>query len=69
MDSNVDWHLQTQNREYFDLFIRRLSLPVLIWVDQFTDLINKNLESANKKISGLMISVVTLGIFFEILIR
>ena len=49
MNSNVDWHLQNQNREYLDLAIRRLSLPVLIWVDQFTDLINKNLESANKK--------------------
>jgi SAM-dependent methyltransferase len=47
MNSNSDWHLQTQNGDYLDLSVKRLSSPILIWVEQITDLINKNLEIFN----------------------
>lgn len=49
MNNASDWHLQTQNGEYLDLSVKRLSSPILIWVDQITELINKNLENIRKK--------------------
>ena len=49
LNNNPDWHLQTQNEDYLDLSVKRLSSPILIWVDQVTGLINKNLENINKK--------------------
>jgi 2-polyprenyl-3-methyl-5-hydroxy-6-metoxy-1,4-benzoquinol methylase len=35
-----DWHTQTQNAEYLTLSSQRLSEPTLIWVNQFTQIIN-----------------------------
>ena len=35
-----DWHALTQNDEYLKLSSQRLSEPPLIWVNQFTQLIN-----------------------------
>jgi len=35
-----DWHALTQNNEYLKLSSQRLSEPPLIWVNQFTQLIN-----------------------------
>jgi SAM-dependent methyltransferase len=35
-----DWHAQTQNYEYLRLSSQRLSEPPLIWVNQFTQIIN-----------------------------
>ena len=55
MNNNSDWHLQTQNGNYLDLSVKRLSSPILIWVDQITGLINKNLENIDNKILELMI--------------
>ena len=49
MNNASDWHLQTQNGDYLDLSVKRLSSPILIWVDQITGLINKNLENMNEK--------------------
>jgi 2-polyprenyl-3-methyl-5-hydroxy-6-metoxy-1,4-benzoquinol methylase len=49
MNNNSDWHLQTQNGDYLDLSVKRLSSPILNWVEQITDLINENLENINKK--------------------
>ena len=49
LNNNSDWHLQTQNEDYLDLSVKRLSSPILIWVDQITGLINKNLENMNEK--------------------
>jgi 2-polyprenyl-3-methyl-5-hydroxy-6-metoxy-1,4-benzoquinol methylase len=37
---NSDWHAQTQNNEYLKLSSQRLSEPPLIWVNQFTQVIN-----------------------------
>jgi SAM-dependent methyltransferase len=48
MNNNSDWHLQTQNRDYLDLSIKRLNEPALIWVSQFTDIINSKLKSIKK---------------------
>jgi SAM-dependent methyltransferase len=45
MNSNSDWHLQTQNSDYLDLSVNRLSSPILIWVSQITDIINRNIEN------------------------
>ena len=36
-----DWHALTQNDEYLKLSNQRLSEPPLIWVNQFTQLINE----------------------------
>jgi SAM-dependent methyltransferase len=44
MNNNFDWHLQTQNGDYLDLSVKRLSSPILIWVDQITDIINRNIK-------------------------
>jgi SAM-dependent methyltransferase len=49
MNNNSDWHLQTQNGDYLDLSVKRLSSPILIWVDQITGLINKSLENMDDK--------------------
>ena len=49
MNNIPDWHLQTQNGDYLDLSVKRLSSPILIWVDQITGLINKNIENISKK--------------------
>jgi len=48
MNNNSDWHLQTQNGEYLDLSIKRLNEPALIWVSQFTDIINSKMKSIDK---------------------
>ncbi len=42
-----DWHAQTQNDEYLTLSSQRLSEPPLIWVNQFTQIIN-NFISENR---------------------
>ena len=42
-----DWHTQTQNAEYLTLSSQRLSEPTLIWVNQFTQIIN-NFIGENK---------------------
>jgi len=49
MNNNSDWHLQTQNGDYLDLSVKRLRSPILIWVDQITGLINKNIENMSEK--------------------
>ena len=46
----MDWHLNTQNKDYLDLSIKRLNEPALIWVSQFTDIINSKVKSFNKPI-------------------
>ena len=45
MDQNIfgpehDWHALTQNDQYLKLLSQRLSEPPLIWVNQFTQIIN-----------------------------
>ena len=42
-----DWHALTQNDEYLKLSSQRLSEPPLIWVNQFTQIIN-NFIGGNK---------------------
>ena len=49
----MDWHLNTQNKDYLDLSIKRLNEPALIWVSQFTDIINSKVKSFNKPILKL----------------
>ena len=44
----MDWHLITQNKDYLDLSIKRLNEPALIWVSQFTDIINSKMKSFDK---------------------
>ena len=39
---NKDWHLTTQNDDYLDISKKRLKEPPLIWVNQFTNIINSN---------------------------
>ena len=46
----MDWHLNTQNKDYLDLSIKRLNEPALIWVSQFTDIINSKINSFNKPV-------------------
>ena len=46
----MDWHLNTQNKDYLDLSIKRLNEPALIWVSQFTDIINSKMKSFNKSV-------------------
>ena len=48
VQSKMDWHLTTQNKDYLDLSIKRLNEPALIWVSQFTDIINSKLKSFEK---------------------
>ena len=40
--------MNTQNKDYLDLSIKRLNEPALIWVSQFTDIINSKMKSFNK---------------------
>jgi 2-polyprenyl-3-methyl-5-hydroxy-6-metoxy-1,4-benzoquinol methylase len=44
-----DWHVTTQNDEYLKLSIQRLSEPPLIWVNQFTQIINDFIEENKGK--------------------
>ena len=44
----MDWHLNTQNKDYLDLSIKRLNEPALIWVSQFTDIINSKMKTFDK---------------------
>jgi SAM-dependent methyltransferase len=46
----MDWHLTTQNKDYLDLSIKRLNEPTLIWVSQFTDIINSKIKSFDKPV-------------------
>jgi SAM-dependent methyltransferase len=46
----MDWHLTTQNKDYLDLSIKRLNEPALIWVSQFTDIINSKIKSFDKPV-------------------
>jgi 2-polyprenyl-3-methyl-5-hydroxy-6-metoxy-1,4-benzoquinol methylase len=39
---NKDWHLITQNDDYLEVSKKRLNEPPLIWVNQFTNIINSN---------------------------
>ena len=48
VQSKMDWHLNTQNKDYLDLSIKRLNEPALIWVSQFTDIINSKIKSFDK---------------------
>ena len=50
MDKNLDWHQTTQNQEYLDLSIKRLSETPLIWVSQFSKIINEKVKSLDKLI-------------------
>ena len=50
VQSKLDWHLTTQNKDYLDLSIKRLNEPALIWVSQFTDIINSKVKSFDKPI-------------------
>lgn len=40
----MDWHLNTQNKDYLDLSIKRLNEPPLVWVSQFTDILNSKIK-------------------------
>jgi 2-polyprenyl-3-methyl-5-hydroxy-6-metoxy-1,4-benzoquinol methylase len=44
-----DWHTLTQNDEYLNLSSQRLSEPPLIWVNQFTQMINDFVGENNGK--------------------
>jgi SAM-dependent methyltransferase len=46
----MDWHLTTQNEDYLDLSIKRLNEPALIWVSQFTHIINSKIKSFDKTV-------------------
>ena len=48
VQSKMDWHLNTQNKDYLDLSIKRLNEPALIWVSQFTDIINSKMKYFDK---------------------
>jgi 2-polyprenyl-3-methyl-5-hydroxy-6-metoxy-1,4-benzoquinol methylase len=50
VDKNLDWHQTTQNQEYLDLSIKRLSETPLIWVSQFSKIINEKVKSLDKLI-------------------
>jgi 2-polyprenyl-3-methyl-5-hydroxy-6-metoxy-1,4-benzoquinol methylase len=43
-----DWHLETQNSDYLDVSEKRLTEPPLIWVNQFTEIINSKFETSQK---------------------
>ena len=43
-----DWHLETQNSDYLDMSEKRLTQPPLIWVNQFTEIINSKFETSQK---------------------
>jgi trans-aconitate methyltransferase len=48
-----DWHSLTQNNEYLKLSRKRLSEPPLIWVNQFTQIIN---DFINQKKSTFVVN-------------
>ncbi len=50
VQNKMDWHLTTQNKDYLDLSIKRLDEPPLIWVSQFTDIINAKVKIINEPI-------------------
>ena len=43
-----DWHLETQNSDYLEVSEKRLTLPPLIWVNQFTEIINSKFGTYQK---------------------
>ena len=43
-----DWHLETQNSDYLDVSEKRLTEPPLIWVNQFTEIINSKFGTYQK---------------------
>ena len=43
-----DWHLETQNSDYLDVSEKRLTEPPLIWVNQFTEIINSKFRTSQK---------------------
>lgn len=43
-----DWHLETQNSDYLDVSEKRLTEPPLVWVNQFTEIINSKFETSQK---------------------
>ena len=43
-----DWHLETQNSDYLGVSEKRLTEPPLIWVNQFTEIINSKFETSQK---------------------
>ena len=43
-----DWHLETQNSDYLDVSEKRLTEPPLIWVNQFTEIINSKFGTSQK---------------------
>lgn len=57
----TDWHI-TQNDEYFNLLKNRLKEEKLIWVKQFTELINANNFKKDIKINDIGCNV---GHFFR----
>jgi ubiquinone/menaquinone biosynthesis C-methylase UbiE len=57
----IDWHL-TQNDEYYSLLKNRLKEDKLIWVKQFTELINANNLKKDIKINDIGCNV---GHFFR----
>ncbi len=50
VQNKMDWHLTTQNKDYLDLSIKRLDEPPLIWVSQFTDIINAKIKTIDTPI-------------------
>jgi SAM-dependent methyltransferase len=51
MKENSDWHLLTQNDQYLKLSSQRLREPPLIWVNQFTQIINDFIGESIGKVS------------------
>ena len=45
--------MNTQNKDYLDLSIKRLNEPALIWVSQFTDIINSKIKSIVKPVLNI----------------
>lgn len=43
-----DWHLETQNRDYLEVSEKRLAEPPLIWVNQFTEIINSKFGTSQE---------------------
>jgi SAM-dependent methyltransferase len=49
VNDTSDWHALTQNDEYLKLSSQRLSEPPLIWVNQFTQIINDFIDENEGK--------------------
>ena len=43
-----DWHLETQNSDYLEVSEKRLAEPPLIWVNQFTEIINSKFGASQE---------------------